>query len=74
MQKKSAIGSTVYGQRVQKIASRARQPVEARDGEHVALVELRENAGELNAVGLRSACRLAKHLLGHRQGRGLSFS
>jgi hypothetical protein len=35
------------GQRVQKIAGRAGQPVKARDGEHVALGELVESAAQL---------------------------
>ena len=48
-------------QRVQEVARRARQAVEARDGERVALAKLRENAGKLAAVGLRSAGRRAGH-------------
>jgi hypothetical protein len=46
-------------QRVQEVAGRARQAVEVRDGEHVALGELREHTGELDAVGLRAAGLLA---------------
>ena len=67
-------------QRVQEVARRARQAVEARDGERVALAKLRENAGKLGAVGLRSASRRAGH--NHRSegpsrariiARGVSF-
>jgi hypothetical protein len=46
-------------QRVQEVAGRAHQAVETRDGEHVALGELREHTGELGAVGLRPAGLLA---------------
>ena len=46
-------------QRVQKIAGRASQPVNARDGEHVALGQLREHTGELGAIGPRAASLLA---------------
>jgi hypothetical protein len=46
------------------VARRSRQPVEARDHQHVALVDLVEGASQLRAVGPRAACRLPKHLLG----------
>jgi hypothetical protein len=39
--------------RVQEVAGRARQAVEARDGEHVALGELREHTGELGTGLIR---------------------
>src|SRR5450759_5353139 len=51
-------------QRVQQVAGGSRQPVKARHRQHVALVELRESAGKLGAVGPRAAGRLSKDLLG----------
>ena len=52
------------GQRVQKVAGRARQPVEARDRQHVAFFKLVDDAAQLHAVGLGSARRLAEHAHG----------
>ena len=46
-------------QRVQQVAGRARQAVEARDGEHVALGKLVESAAQSGAAGLRAAGLLA---------------
>jgi hypothetical protein len=46
------------GQRVQKVAGRARQPVEARDRQHVAFLKLANDAAQLRAVGPR-LCRSA---------------
>jgi hypothetical protein len=46
-------------QRFQQVAGRAGQSVEARDGAHVALGELREHTGELGAISPRAAGLLA---------------
>jgi hypothetical protein len=40
-------------QRVQEVVGRARQPVEARHRQHVALGKLADDAAQLGAVGLR---------------------
>jgi hypothetical protein len=52
------------GQRVQEVAGRARQPVEARYHQHVAFSKLADDAAQLGAVGPRAACRFPKDLLG----------
>jgi hypothetical protein len=38
-------------ERIEKVAGRAREPVEAGDHQHVAGVELAEDAAELDALG-----------------------
>jgi hypothetical protein len=50
-------------QRVQEVACRARQPVKARDHQHVAFLKLADRAAELGAVGIGSARLFPKHLL-----------
>jgi hypothetical protein len=49
---------------VEQVACGSREPVEARRDQHVAGVEHFQGAAKLQAVGLRSARRLAKNLLG----------
>jgi hypothetical protein len=51
-------------QYVEKVARPARQSVEARHHERVALVDLFEGLAEPHAVGLRAARRLLENLLG----------
>ena len=51
-------------QRVQQVARRARQPVEARHQERVALAKGGNRAPKLGAVALRTAGRLPKNLFG----------
>ena len=64
-----------YGvQRVEKVARRSGQPVEARHQQHVALAERREGAAKLGAVGLRAARRLLEHLLGSGGAKRLHLS
>jgi hypothetical protein len=50
-------------QDVEKVARRSRQAVEPRHHEHVAGVELVEDAAKLDAIGLRAAGHLALHFL-----------
>jgi hypothetical protein len=48
-------------QDVEKVARRSRQAVKPRHHEHVAGFELVEDAAKLDAIGLRTAGRLAPH-------------
>ncbi|VTZ51613.1 hypothetical protein MPC4_400014 [Methylocella tundrae] len=51
-------------QRVQEVARRARQPVEARHGQNVAPGNLADDAAQLGAVSFRAARRFPEDLLG----------
>lgn len=58
---------------IEKIACRARQPVEPRHHEHVAGAERVNRPAKLHAVGLGSARHFAEHFFGSGVGQGCNL-